>query len=56
VTECAGGGHPVAESDLNHRYETVCDPRLNRSRSLDRAFGVAGMYRQQQGLANHVAG
>jgi len=50
VTECVGGGHNVAESDLNHRYETACDPRLNRSQSLDLAFLVAGMYRQQQGL------
>jgi 3-deoxy-7-phosphoheptulonate synthase len=48
VTECVGGGHPVAESDLNHRYETACDPRLNRSQSLDLAFLVADMYREQQ--------
>jgi 3-deoxy-7-phosphoheptulonate synthase len=49
VTECVGGGQNVAESDLNHRYETACDPRLNRSQSLDLAFLVAGMYRQQHG-------
>jgi 3-deoxy-7-phosphoheptulonate synthase len=49
VTECVGGGEHVAESDLNHRYETACDPRLNRSQSLDLAFLVADMYRQQQG-------
>jgi 3-deoxy-7-phosphoheptulonate synthase len=46
VTECVGGGQHVAESDLRHRYETACDPRLNRSQSLDLAFLVAGMYRQ----------
>ena len=46
VTECIGGGHHIAESDLPHRYETACDPRLNRSQSLDLAFRVAGMYRQ----------
>jgi 3-deoxy-7-phosphoheptulonate synthase len=50
VTECVGGGHNVAESDLNHRYETACDPRLNRSQSLDLAFQVADMYREQQGV------
>jgi 3-deoxy-7-phosphoheptulonate synthase len=50
VTECVGGGHNVAESDLNHRYETACDPRLNRSQSLDLAFLVADMYREQQGV------
>jgi 3-deoxy-7-phosphoheptulonate synthase len=46
VTECIGGGHHIAETDLRHRYETACDPRLNRSQSLDLAFRVAGMYRQ----------
>ena len=45
VTECIGGGHHIAESDLSYRYETACDPRLNRSQSLDLAFRVAGLYR-----------
>ncbi|MEY9878386.1 3-deoxy-D-arabino-heptulosonate 7-phosphate (DAHP) synthase class II, partial [Streptacidiphilus sp. MAP12-33] len=27
------------------RYETACDPRLNRSQSLDLAFLVAEMLR-----------
>jgi 3-deoxy-7-phosphoheptulonate synthase len=45
VTECIGGGHHIAESDLSYRYETTCDPRLNRSQSLDLAFRVAGLYR-----------
>ena len=46
VTECIGGGQHIAESDLPYRYETACDPRLNRSQSLDLAFRVADMYRQ----------
>jgi 3-deoxy-7-phosphoheptulonate synthase len=46
VTECIGGGQPVTESDLSFRYETACDPRLNRSQSLDLAFRVAGLYRE----------
>ena len=46
VTECIGGGQHIAETDLHHRYETTCDPRLNRSQSLDLAFRVAEMYRQ----------
>jgi 3-deoxy-7-phosphoheptulonate synthase len=48
VTECIGGGQHIAEADLSHRYETACDPRLNRSQSLDLAFRVAGLYRQQR--------
>jgi 3-deoxy-7-phosphoheptulonate synthase len=45
VTECVGGGHEIAEGDLALRYETACDPRLNRSQSLDLAFRVAELYR-----------
>ena len=48
MTECVGGGHEVVEADLHQRYETVCDPRLNRRQSLDLAFMVAEMYRGQQ--------
>jgi 3-deoxy-7-phosphoheptulonate synthase len=44
VTECIGGGHEIAEADLNERYETACDPRLNRRQALDLAFTVAEMY------------
>jgi 3-deoxy-7-phosphoheptulonate synthase len=45
VTECVGGGHEIAFDDLATRYESACDPRLNRSQSLDLAFLVAEMYR-----------
>ncbi len=41
VTECVGGGDPIAEDGLGDRYETVCDPRLNRTQSLELAFLVA---------------
>jgi 3-deoxy-7-phosphoheptulonate synthase len=45
VTECVGGGEEVAEVDLGSRYESVCDPRLNRVQSLELAFLVAEMLR-----------
>jgi 3-deoxy-7-phosphoheptulonate synthase len=45
VTECVGGGHEIVEDDLHQRYETACDPRLNRGQALDLAFMVAEMYR-----------
>lgn len=41
VTECVGGGDPIAEDGLGSRYETVCDPRLNRTQALELAFLVA---------------
>jgi 3-deoxy-7-phosphoheptulonate synthase len=43
VTECVGGTHGVAEDGLGVRYETACDPRLNREQSLELAFLVADM-------------
>ncbi|MEU8040332.1 class II 3-deoxy-7-phosphoheptulonate synthase [Streptosporangium sp. NPDC049046] len=45
VTECVGGGAEIVENDLARRYETACDPRLNRGQSLDLAFRVAELYR-----------
>jgi len=47
VTECVGGGEEVLVDHLPERYETACDPRLNRSQSLDLAFLVAEMYRSR---------
>ncbi|MDQ3738033.1 MAG: 3-deoxy-7-phosphoheptulonate synthase class II [Actinomycetota bacterium] len=41
VTECLGGSDAVSEDQLDHRYETMCDPRLNGRQSLDLAFRVA---------------
>ena len=45
VTECVGGSHEIVADDLYQRYETACDPRLNRSQALDLAFTVAENYR-----------
>ena len=46
VTECVGGGELLSEAGLGDRYESVCDPRLNRVQSLELAFLVARMLRQ----------
>ena len=43
VTECVGGTGGVLEDNLGQRYETACDPRLNREQSLELAFLVADM-------------
>jgi 3-deoxy-7-phosphoheptulonate synthase len=45
VTECLGGSEAVLEDHLDHRYETICDPRLNARQSLDVAFRVAELMR-----------
>jgi 3-deoxy-7-phosphoheptulonate synthase len=45
VTECLGGVEAVLDSQLDDRYETMCDPRLNARQSLDLAFRVAELVR-----------
>jgi len=47
VTECLGGSHAVLGDDLEQRYETSCDPRLNARQSLDLAFQVAELLRSR---------
>ena len=41
VTECIGGARAITDEDLNDRYHTVCDPRLNAEQSIDMAFLIA---------------
>jgi 3-deoxy-7-phosphoheptulonate synthase len=38
VTECMGGAQDITDSDLQDRYNTRCDPRLNASQALELAF------------------
>lgn len=48
VTECVGGSAGITEDQLEHNYETYCDPRLNYSQSLEMAFLLSRM------LSNHI--
>jgi 3-deoxy-7-phosphoheptulonate synthase len=53
VTECTGGLHGLAEADLDARYHTQCDPRLNGAQALELAFRVAESLkasREERGL------
>jgi len=45
VTECLGGTEEIVEDDLDLRYTTTCDPRLNGRQSLDLAFQVGDLLR-----------
>ena len=38
VTECTGGLDDITASDLNDRYHTHCDPRLNANQAIELAF------------------
>jgi 3-deoxy-7-phosphoheptulonate synthase len=51
VTECLGGSEELREDQLDSRYETLCDPRLNARQALDVAFRVAELMRQRPQLA-----
>jgi len=46
VTECLGGAEEILDADLDDRYETMCDPRLNGRQSIDLAFQVAELLRR----------
>lgn len=48
VTECIGGADKLIDADLDNRYETVCDPRLNGRQSLELAFHTAEMIRSTE--------
>ncbi|MEM1284822.1 MAG: 3-deoxy-7-phosphoheptulonate synthase class II [Pseudomonadota bacterium] len=41
VTECMGGARAITAEDLQDRYHTHCDPRLNADQALELAFLVA---------------
>ncbi|HOW75516.1 MAG TPA: 3-deoxy-7-phosphoheptulonate synthase, partial [Candidatus Competibacteraceae bacterium] len=48
VTECLGGAQAITEQGLADRYHTQCDPRLNASQSLELAFLIAEMLKEQR--------
>jgi len=48
VTECLGGGAQLDADDLSKRYETMCDPRLNGTQSIDIAFRIAELLHSSQ--------
>jgi len=44
VTECTGGSAGLGIADLATNYQSVCDPRLNYTQSLDLAFAIADLF------------
>ncbi len=46
VTECLGGMQKITDEDLEARYHTFCDPRLNASQSIELAFLLAGSIKE----------
>ncbi len=48
VTECVGGVSGVEEEDLNQRYHSTVDPRLNVSQSLEMALRISEKYQSME--------
>ncbi len=48
VTECMGGARAITESDLSDSYDTSCDPRLNAEQSIEVAFLVAELLKEER--------
>jgi 3-deoxy-7-phosphoheptulonate synthase len=46
VTECTGGARAISDEDLNDRYHTLCDPRLNAEQAIEIAFLLAELLKQ----------
>jgi 3-deoxy-7-phosphoheptulonate synthase len=49
VTECTGGIAAITEAELNSRYQTFCDPRLNADQSIELAFVLAELLKRKGG-------
>jgi 3-deoxy-7-phosphoheptulonate synthase len=48
VPECTGGARAISETDLNDRYHTACDPRLNAEQAIEIAFLVADLLKKEK--------
>ncbi len=51
VTECTGGHKELTEKDLEARYHTHCDPRLNADQALELAFLIAESLKESRSRA-----
>lgn len=54
VTECTGGAKEVTADDLGSRYRTHCDPRLNANQSLELAFLIAELLKEDRDAGEHA--
>ncbi|MET0169424.1 MAG: class II 3-deoxy-7-phosphoheptulonate synthase [Aliihoeflea sp.] len=53
VTECTGGARAVRDEDLQDRYHTHCDPRLNADQALELAFLVSEFLNKKKSSTPH---
>ena len=48
VTECTGGARAIRDDELQDRYHTHCDPRLNADQAVELAFLVSELLRKKK--------
>jgi 3-deoxy-7-phosphoheptulonate synthase len=48
VTECTGGARAISDAELQDRYHTHCDPRLNAEQALELAFLTAELLKKER--------
>jgi len=54
VTECTGGAQKISDDDLQNRYRTHCDPRLNASQALELAFLISGEIKKNSQYSKNI--
>ena len=55
VTECTGGARAISDQDLNDRYHTLCDPRLNAEQAIELAFLLAELLKAETSSEGEAA-
>jgi 3-deoxy-7-phosphoheptulonate synthase len=55
VTECTGGARAISDSDLQDRYHTHCDPRLNADQAIELAFLVSDLLKKSHPVQHKQA-
>jgi 3-deoxy-7-phosphoheptulonate synthase len=53
VTECTGGARAIMAEELQDRYHTHCDPRLNADQAIELAFLVSELLKKGQAGLPH---
>jgi 3-deoxy-7-phosphoheptulonate synthase, class II len=54
VTECTGGARAIRDEELQDRYHTHCDPRLNADQAIELAFLVAELLRKGERTSDRL--
>ena len=54
VTECTGGAQKISDDELQNRYRTHCDPRLNATQALELAFLISEIIKKNSQYSKNI--